>query len=115
MFRESLQPGSRHVFATVTPGKGLSLQYRPQTGGQSFIAASAAGVAPRWLKLQRSGNTFTAWHSIDGVSFIQFGSIATQMEATITVGLAHTTHNNSLAGTARFDNVQVIPPGFQSQ
>jgi hypothetical protein len=115
MFRESLQPGSRHVFAMVTPGKGLSLQYRPQTGGQSFIAASAGGVAPRWLKLERSGNTFTAWYSIDGVSFVQFGSTTTLMEAAITVGLAHTTHNNSLAGTARFDNVQVIQPGVQSQ
>ena len=30
-------------------------------------------------------------------------------------GLATTSHNNSASGTARFDNVQLIQPGFQSQ
>jgi len=115
MFRESLDPGSKHVFAMVTPGKGLSLQYRAATGGQSFVAASAAGVAPRWLKLQRSGNTFTASYSVDGVTFVQFGTATVVMAETATVGLAHTTHNNATAGTARFDNVQLVQPGFQSQ
>jgi hypothetical protein len=37
------------------------------------------------------------------------------MGETVTVGLAHTTHNYSVAGTARFDSVQLIQPGFQSQ
>ena len=54
MFRESLGPGSKHVFVMVTPGNGLSLQYRPETSGQSVSAANVTGVAPRWLKLQRS-------------------------------------------------------------
>jgi hypothetical protein len=99
----------------VTPGKGLSLQYRAATGGQSFVAASAAGVAPRWLKLQRSGNTFTASYSVDGVTFVQFGTATVVMAETATVGLAHTTHNNATAGTARFDNVLLVQPGFQSQ
>ena len=115
MFRESLDPGSKHVFVMVTPGKGLSLQYRPQTSGQSFVAASAAGVAPRWLKLQRSGNTFTASYSVDGVTFVQLGTATVVMAETATVGLAHTTHNNTVSGAARFDNVLLVQPGFQSQ
>ena len=115
MFRESLGAGSRHVFVMVTPGKGISLQYRPQTGGQSFVAASAAGVAPRWLKLQRSGNTFTASYSVDGVTFVQLGTAVVVMSEPGTVGLAHTTHNSTTAGTARFDNVLLVQPGFQSQ
>jgi hypothetical protein len=115
MFRESLAPGSKQVFAMVTPGKGLSLQYRAQTSGQSAVAASAPGVAPRWLKLQRSGHTFTASYSIDGVNFVPFGTVTVEMSIPCTVGLAHTTHNNSVAGAARFDNVQLIRPGFDSQ
>jgi hypothetical protein len=115
MFRESLDPGSKHVFVMVTPGKGLSLQYRAQTSGQSFVAASAAGVAPRWLKLQRAGNTFTASYSVDGVTFVQLGTATVVMAETATVGLAHTTHNNATSGTARFDNVLLVQPGFQSQ
>jgi hypothetical protein len=115
MFRESLDPGSKHVFAMVTPGKGLSLQYRAETSGQSFSAATVAGVAPRWLKLQRSGNTFTASYSTDGVTFVQFGTTMVLMAETATVGLATTSHNNSVEGTARFDNVQLIQPGFLSQ
>jgi VCBS repeat protein len=115
MFRESLDPGARHIFAMVTPGKGVSLQYRAQISGQTAVAASAPGVAPRWLKLQRSGNTFTASYSIDGVAFVQFGVVTVDLSIPCAVGLAHTTHNNSVAGTARFDNVQLIQPGFQSQ
>jgi hypothetical protein len=115
MFRESLDPGAKHVFAMVTPGKGVSLQYRAQISGQSAVAASAAGVAPRWLKLQRSGNTFIASYSIDGVTFVQFGMVTVDLSIPCAVGLAHTTHNNSVAGTARFDNVQLIRPGFDPQ
>jgi hypothetical protein len=115
MFRESLAPGSKHVMVMVTPGKGMNLQYRAETSGRSFSAASMAGVAPRWLKPQRSGNTFTASYSTDGVSFIQFGSIVVQMGETVAVGLAHTTRNNAVAGTASFDDVRLMQPGFVSQ
>jgi hypothetical protein len=115
MFRESLAPGAPHVFAMVTPGKGLSLQYRSATGGQRFVAASRPGIAPRWLKLQRAGNTFTASDSIDGVTFVQFGTATVVMAESATVGLAATMHNSSTAGAARFDKVQLIQPGFQSQ
>jgi hypothetical protein len=115
MFRESFDPGGKHVFLMVTPGKGLSLQYRAQISGQSAVAASAPGVAPRWLKLQRSGNTFTASYSIDGVSFVQFGTVTVDLSIPCAVGLAHTTHNNAVAGAARFDNVRLIRPGFDSQ
>jgi hypothetical protein len=115
MFRESFDPGAKHVFVMVTPGKGLSLQYRAQISGQTAVAASATGVTPRWLKLQRSGNTFTASYSIDGVAFVQFGAVTVDLSIPCAVGLAHTTHNNSVAGTARFDNVQLIRPGFDPQ
>ena len=115
MFREALVPGSKHVFMMVTPGKGVSLQYRAQTSGQSAVAASAPGVAPRWLKLQRSGNTFTASYSIDGVAFVPFGTVTVDLSIPCAIGLAHTTHNNSVAGAARFDNVQLIRPGFDPQ
>ena len=115
MLRDSLAPGSKHVFVMVTPGKGVSLQYRAQTSGQSAVAASAPGVAPRWLKLQRSGNTFTASYSIDGVAFVPFGTVTVDLSIPCLVGLAHTTHNNSVAGAARFDNVQLIRPGFDQQ
>jgi len=111
MFRESLDPGSKHVFAMVTPGKGVNLQYRPQTSGQSFSAASVAGVTPRWLKLERAGNTFTASYSTDGVTFVQFGTATVQMADASTVGLATTSHDNAVAGTARFDNV-ILDPVF---
>ena len=115
MLRDSLAPGSKHVFVMVTPGKGVSLQYRAQTSGQSAVAASAPGVAPRWLKLQRSGYTFTASYSIDGVAFVPFGTVTVDLSIPCLVGLAHTTHNNSVAGAARFDNVQLIRPGFDPQ
>ncbi|MGE3404548.1 MAG: FG-GAP repeat domain-containing protein [Vicinamibacterales bacterium] len=36
MFRESLPPGSTHVMAIVSAGKGVAMQYRPTTGGASL-------------------------------------------------------------------------------
>jgi regulation of enolase protein 1 (concanavalin A-like superfamily) len=88
----------------------VNLQYRAATGGQSFSAASVAGVAPRWLRLKRSGNTFTASWSTDGVTFVNFGTVTVAMQNEIRVGLALTNHNTSVSGSARFDDVQIIQP-----
>ena len=51
MIRESLAANARHAFALVTPGKGVSFQYRPETGGQTFQVTPGTGAAPAWLRI----------------------------------------------------------------
>jgi len=71
MIRETLEPGSKHALACVTPGSGVASEGRIVTDGESYSANQAAIIAPHWVKLQRdiSGN-FTVSHSTDGTNWV---------------------------------------------
>jgi regulation of enolase protein 1 (concanavalin A-like superfamily) len=113
MIRETLSAGSRNAMIAVTPGNGVSFQSRSATGGTSSFNNTTGLVAPHWVRLVRSGNTFTAFRSPNGVNWTQQGSATTiSMTATVYVGLAVTAHNNSALCTATFDNVTL--PGWSN-
>jgi regulation of enolase protein 1 (concanavalin A-like superfamily) len=107
MFRESTTPGSKHVFAMVTPGHGAALQYRPATGGQSASGGGTSGAAPAWVRLTRTGDTFVGQVSTDGTTWTSIGSAVVPMGQTIWVGIAHTSHNAAESGGARFDDLRI--------
>ncbi len=67
-------------------------------------------VAPYWVKLTRSGNTFTGYSSPDGVAWtlVQIDTIT--MSASVYVGLPLTSHNNTLIGTAGLGSVTLSSP-----
>jgi regulation of enolase protein 1 (concanavalin A-like superfamily) len=109
MFRESTAPGSKHVMLVVSPGKGLSIQLRPATGGISTEAARSAGVAPEWLRLQRIGNTFHASASENGTAWRTLGSVSVDMATTALVGLPVSSHKKGVLAAAVFDNLSVQP------
>jgi glucose/arabinose dehydrogenase len=106
MIRETLNSNSKHAMVVVTPSNGVAFQRRPSTGGSSAHTA-AAGSAPYWVRLVRSGNTFTAYRSVDGTTWNQIGSVTIAMSSTVFVGLPVTSHNNSALCTATFTNVTV--------
>ncbi len=114
MIRANLTANSANAFVAVTPGNGVTWQYRTSNGGNSGNNAAGGLTAPYWVRLVRSGNTFTAFRSLDGVTWTQQGSPQTinAMGATAYVGLAVTSHNNSSLCTATFDNVSL--PGWQN-
>jgi glucuronoarabinoxylan endo-1,4-beta-xylanase len=111
MIRETLNANAANAFIAVTPSNGVAFQYRSSTGGSSANNVTAGLVAPYWVKLVRSGNTFTGYRSADGVSWTQQGSPTTvTMASTVYAGFAVTSHDTSTACTAVFDNVSV--PGW---
>jgi fibronectin type 3 domain-containing protein/regulation of enolase protein 1 (concanavalin A-like superfamily) len=111
MIRESLNADAANAFIAVTPGNGVTWQYRSATGGLNNFANTTGLNAPYWVKLVRSGNAFTGYRSADGVTWTQQGTVTFTMTAsTVYVGLALTSHNNSSLGTATFDNVTA--PGW---
>ena len=113
MIRESLNPNAANAFIAVTPGDGVTWQYRTSTGGSSGNNNTTGLNAPCWVKLVRSGNTFTGYRSPDGVTWMQQGSSQTfTMASTAYVGLAVTAHNNSSLCTATFDNIN--GPGWMN-
>jgi WD40 repeat protein len=113
MIRETLDAGSKHVLACVTPASGIAFQRRTDTNAASTITDSArvAGVtAPHWVRLERdaTGN-FTALHSANGTTWESVGlSLPTNisMNANVYVGLALSSHNAAKLCKAIFSNVR---------
>jgi regulation of enolase protein 1 (concanavalin A-like superfamily) len=107
MIRESLDANARHAMVVVTPANGVAFQRRLTTGGSSSHTAGASARAPYWVRLTRSGNTFTAYQSVNGTTWVQVGSANISMATSAYVGLALTSHNNSLLTTATLDGVSI--------
>jgi polygalacturonase len=111
MIRASLAADAANAFVGITPNtaNGVTWQYRSTAGGGTSYNKTAGLLAPYWVRLVRTGNTFTGYRSADGITWTQQGTTSITMGATAYVGLAVTSHNNSSLGTATFDNVAMAP------
>ena len=106
MIRESLDAGSPHAFMLASAAKGMAFQRRAVANGISTSTPGVFAAAPRWVKLQRAGNTFSAYESADGTAWTLVGSETIAMGANVFVGLAVTSHS-TVAATCTFDNVAI--------
>ena len=107
MIRESLTAGSAHGFMLVSASKGVAFQRRPAAGGASVSSAGSMSAAPRWVKLQRNGDLFSAYESADGVTWTLVGTETIPMGTTVFAGLAVTSHTTSAAATCTLDSVSL--------
>jgi hypothetical protein len=108
MIRAALTANSSYAFVAVTPDNGVDFEWRSTTGGSS-TDRDASGVAPVWVKLVRSGSTFTGFKSANGTSWTRIYQVTISMTGTVNVGLAATAHKNTTLTTATFSNVTVTP------
>ena len=70
------------------------------------VGAFGASASPYWVKLVRAGNVFTAFISLDGVTWTQIGAPTTVVMApTVYVGLVAS--GFGALDTATFDNVSL--------
>ena len=112
MIRENLDANARNAFVLVSPDTGgVFFQYRATTGGTTVERNGAVVSAPYWVKLARAGNTFTAYQSANGTTWTQIGSTTLSMAASVYVGLAVTSTNNSALNTSLLDGVSVQTSG----
>jgi hypothetical protein len=107
MIRASLDDGSAHAFMLASAAKGMAFQRRASTGGVSTNTAGSAAAAPQWVKLQRTGDVFTAYESADGVTWTLVGTETIPMPATVYAGLAVTSHTTGASATCTFDAVAI--------
>jgi hypothetical protein len=119
MIRETLEPGSKHAFASVTVDSGVAFQGRVTTDGASFSSNQGGINAPHWIKLERdlSGN-FTVSHSDNGTTWVAVTGAPAQgiqMVANVYVGLAVTSNNATGACEAQFSNVTITGNVTQQQ
>ena len=72
MIRETLDPASSYAFMFPTPSGRRAFQNRPGAAANAISAHSAEGEVsyPLWVKVERTGNVFTAYYSTDGNNWI---------------------------------------------
>ena len=109
MIRESTATGSRHAFCCVTAGNGVAFQRRSTADGASAHTAGSTAAAPRWVKLERSGNVLTGFESANGTTWTKVGSATIAIGSSARFGLAVTSHADGTLATATFDHVSVTP------
>lgn len=113
MFRDGLGASANNVFFALHANAGspvYEVQYRSPSFPNSNIAAyGPSGSAPTWLRLERVGNTFTAYTSFDGVAWgAPYASVTVAMNpGALYVGLAVSSENSSVLANATFDNVSI--------
>jgi len=118
MIRESLDPGSTHASVVVTPESGVSFQRRLLVNGDSEDTTEGGITAPQWVRITRSGNTFTGQYSANGNTWTTLGSVDIPMLLDVYVGLCLTGHNVNEVCTAEFSNVNTsgtVSDDWQSQ
>jgi fibronectin type 3 domain-containing protein/regulation of enolase protein 1 (concanavalin A-like superfamily) len=108
MIRESLNANSTHAMVALAPGIGTEFIRRAATGGSSAATSAGNAPAPYWVRLVRSGNTFTAYRSANGIQWTMLGTPQTiTMGSAAYIGLVLCSHNNAVLGQATFDNVNI--------
>lgn len=108
MLRESIDANSPFVDLLVSPGNGLSIQWRSKVGGSASNLSLGSYSFPVYLKLIRTGNIFNAYKSNDGINWgASIGNCTIDMNSSITAGLCVSSHNVSALSTAVFDSIQL--------
>src|SRR5581483_1102285 len=106
MLRASTATNSAYVALYVTPSNGVSMQFRSATGSNAVDLGRISGpAAPYWVRLVRSGNTYTGYSSADGATWTQVAATNFTLATNILAGLAVCAHDNTALNTSTFDNV----------
>jgi outer membrane protein assembly factor BamB len=109
MVRQSADPSSPFYAVLVTPGNGISVQYRAARAAQAIRGPGLAGTAPARVRVARSADVFCASTSADGVTWTSLaGSCQTiGMAGGALAGLAVDSHNDAELNTTTFDSVSL--------
>jgi hypothetical protein len=111
--REDLTPGARSASVMATPSiSGCFFQARSATNGATALSGSFPVNYPNtWLRLSRSGNTFTGFAGFDGQSWTQLGTVTLVMPSTVYFGFAVSSYNTNQLATAAFRDSATVTNG----
>ena len=121
IIKASTTQGSAYAAMMVTGSHGVQMQY-DYTGDAPGLAGAVSAASPRWLRLTRSGDTFTGYDSADGAHWTKVGvATLTGLPSTVLGGLFATSppyweetgSGTSVTGgpseaTGAFDHVSLI-------
>src|SRR3984885_8914669 len=87
IIKASTAQGSAYAAMMVTGAHGVQMQY-DYTGDAPGLAGAVSAASPRWLRLTRSGDTFTGYDSADGAHWTKVGvATLTGLPPTVLGGL----------------------------
>lgn len=89
-------------------GGNVFENYRYQGGYQEQTAADTSPSAPAWLKLTRTGDSFQAFYSLDGTSWVAVGSPVTQSAVTGSGNMKIALYADNGDGVGGLDNTAVV-------
>jgi hypothetical protein len=121
MIREKMTPYSKHASVFITPGQGVTFQYRENEDGPTVAVTKPGVTVPQYVKIERTiSGVFQASHSVDGSNWydvnapgsspvyptIGMGNIS---DPNIYVGTAVSSVDGSEVCSADFNNVYLDP------
>ena len=111
MLRADTTAGAAYYALMLTPGNGLVVQYRNAAGAVTNQPVLLSGTAaPLYLSITRTGTTFSASTSSDGVTWtvVSGSSVALSgLSGSLLAGMAVTSHDTSQLATATFSAVNI--------
>jgi hypothetical protein len=127
MMRETSAADAANVALLISPESGRNVEapgwqaqltVREATGAASAVRATSEDFSGPmvtfgrltggcWLKLERSGNTFTGSISADGKTWTQVGAATVVLKHKLLAGLPVCSRLSGITTTAMFDNVTV--------
>lgn len=107
MYRKSTAASAAYaaIWAAPTDNDRIFFHYRQNDGGGTSYSVAYSAL-PVWLKLTRVANTFTGFHSADGITWTQVGTRGITMGTTIPAGLVVSGSAND-STTGNFSNVAI--------
>ncbi len=107
MIRQTLEPDSAHAMVDIQPIYEAQFLRRISQGEISDVDAQIDVGTPIWVRLTRSGNTFTGQTSMDGTNWVKLGSDTMPMLVDVYVGLIVCSHDSSATCVAEFSDVTI--------
>ena len=107
MIRSTTADDAAFAGVFATPGHGVAMIVRMADGGGTADLGQAQQNVPVWVKLHRSGNTFTGYASPDGVTWTLISTRDVGMTGSVTAGLAVTSKRESTLNVSTFDGVTI--------
>ncbi len=104
MARETLDPLGRFAAALTTPTmNGSSFAWRDPAGSTASTTGNFPANYPNtWLRLKRTGDTFSGFAGYDGQTWTLLGSVTISMSNQVYLGFCVSSHGTNLATTAQF-------------
>jgi autotransporter-associated beta strand protein len=112
MVRESNTTGARNAITYMSASGSAFFQTKSATNGNVASSTTSGRGIPEWVRLVRSGNTFTGFFSHDGILWTQQGAATTisMSGPDLTAGLAVAPRTGGQIASVIFDNVTFHTP-----